>query len=282
MDFLAETRQSIWQVLPLGPTGYGDSPYQCFSAFAGNPLLVSLDALAEEGLLSARDLAVSLPEDAVDYGAVIAFKRPLLRKACAAFEKGATASRRDAFLAFCREEASWLDDFALFMALKDAHGGAAWHTWDEALVDRDPEALAAARLAHSEAIHAVQFVPVPVLRAVEGSADGAHARAGSGSWATSRSSWPTTAPTSGPGPISSPWPPTALRPSRRGCPPTTSAPPASSGATRSTGGMRWSAPASPGGSSASARASACSTSCASTTSAASRPTGRSPGARPRR
>jgi len=157
VDFLAETRQSIWQVLPLGPTGYGDSPYQCFSAFAGNPLLVSLDALVEEGLLSAADLAVSLPEDSVDYGAVIAFKGPLLKKAFAAFEKGANASRRATFLAFCREEASWLDDFALFMALKEAHGGAAWHTWEEALVTRDPPALAEARLAHAGSIRAAQF-----------------------------------------------------------------------------------------------------------------------------
>jgi 4-alpha-glucanotransferase len=158
VDFLAATRQSLWQVLPLGPTGYGDSPYQCFSAFAGNPLLVSLDALAEAGLLSKRDLAAaSFPADSVDYGAVIDFKRPLLVKAFAAFEKNAAPSRRDGFLAFCHGEAAWLDDFALFMALKDAHGGAAWHTWDEGLVTRDPEALAAARRQHESAIACVQF-----------------------------------------------------------------------------------------------------------------------------
>jgi 4-alpha-glucanotransferase len=158
VDFLAETRQSIWQVLPLGPTGYGDSPYQCFSAFAGNPLLVSLDALAEDGLLSKRDLgAASLPGDVVDYGAVIAFKRPLLVKAFAAFDKSAPASRREAFLAFCRDESAWLDDFALFMALKDVHGGAAWHTWEEGLVTRDADALAAARRKNATAIQGVQF-----------------------------------------------------------------------------------------------------------------------------
>ena len=158
VDFLAESRQSIWQVLPLGPTGYGDSPYQCFSAFAGNPLIVSLDAMAEEGLLSERNLGTaSFPGDTVDYGAVIAFKRPLLAQAFAAFEKKAPPSRRDAFLAFCRAEASWLDDFALFMALKGVHDGAAWHTWEEGLVTRDPEALAAARVAHAGAIRGVQF-----------------------------------------------------------------------------------------------------------------------------
>ena len=158
VDFLAKTRQSIWQVLPLGPTGYGDSPYQCFSAFAGNPLLVSLDALAQDGLLSKRELgAASFPGDTVDYGAVIAFKRPLLSKACAAFEKKAPVSRREAFLAFCRDEAAWLDDFALFMALKDVHGGAAWHTWEEGLVTRDPEALARFRRTNAEAVRGVQF-----------------------------------------------------------------------------------------------------------------------------
>jgi 4-alpha-glucanotransferase len=158
VHFLGETRQSIWQVLPLGPTGYGDSPYQCFSAFAGNPLLVSLDALAEDGLLAARDLgASSFPADTVDYGAVIDFKRPLLVKAFRAFEEKAPPSRREAFRAFCRDEAAWLDDFGLFMALKYAHGGAAWHTWEEGLVTREPEALAAARNEHAEAIRGEQF-----------------------------------------------------------------------------------------------------------------------------
>jgi 4-alpha-glucanotransferase len=158
VGFLEEAEQSIWQVLPLGPTGYGDSPYQCFSAFAGNPLLVSLDALAEEGLLDEADLAgASFPDDAVDFGAVIAFKRPLLAKAFAAFERVATASRREQFEDFCRAEGSWLEDFALFMALKDAHGGAAWNTWEEGLTNRDPEELARARREHATAIRAVQF-----------------------------------------------------------------------------------------------------------------------------
>ncbi len=93
LDFLAETGQALWQVLPLGPTGYGDSPYQCFSAFAGNPLLVSLDRLCEEGLLAASDLrkGTGFPEREVDFGPVIEFKRPLLAKAFAAFEKKAAA-----------------------------------------------------------------------------------------------------------------------------------------------------------------------------------------------
>ncbi len=86
-DFLHESGQRIWQVLPLGPTGYGDSPYQCFSAFAGNPLLISIDRLVERGYLDAHDLAgkPAFPTDEVDFGAVIAWKLPLLRKAFAAF-----------------------------------------------------------------------------------------------------------------------------------------------------------------------------------------------------
>jgi 4-alpha-glucanotransferase len=143
LDFLHETRQGLWQVLPLGPTGYGDSPYQCFSAFAGNPLLVSLERLREDGLLSASDLEgrPALPAHEVDFGAVKAFKQPLLAKACASFEKKAPSSRRDAFEAFCREHASWLDDFGLFMALKEANAGRSWHTWDRAVVNREAEAL---------------------------------------------------------------------------------------------------------------------------------------------
>jgi 4-alpha-glucanotransferase len=158
VDFLAETGQSLWQVLPLGPTGYGDSPYQCFSAFAGNPLLVSLDRLAEDGLLEARDLhRDDFPEDRVDYGAVIAWKRPLLTRALEAFEKKSRPGARDAFSGFCARESDWLDDYALFSALKGARGGAAWNTWGEALVNRDPTALEQARREHDLALRAARF-----------------------------------------------------------------------------------------------------------------------------
>jgi 4-alpha-glucanotransferase len=147
LDFLQETGQGLWQVLPLGPTGYGDSPYQCFSAFAGNPLLVSLDRLHDEGLLTEADLErrPEFPEREVDFGAVIEWKRPLLAKAFAAFRKKSRPARREALEAFTREQSAWLDDFALFMALKRTNGGAAWHTWDRALVGRDEAALAGAR-----------------------------------------------------------------------------------------------------------------------------------------
>jgi 4-alpha-glucanotransferase len=147
LDFLAETGQGVWQVLPLGPTGYGDSPYQCFSAFAGNPLLVSLDRLRDEGLLAAADLRESaeFPQERVDYGRVIHFKLPLFAKALAAFDRSAGPEHRGGFEAFVEAHAAWLPDFALFMALKRANDSKAWNTWDRSLVNREPEALDRAR-----------------------------------------------------------------------------------------------------------------------------------------
>jgi 4-alpha-glucanotransferase len=159
VDFLATAGQSLWQVLPLGPTGYGDSPYQCFSAFAGNPLLVSLRSLRDEGLLHDDDLARGgeLPAAEVDYGAVIEFKRPLLARACAAFDERAPAKAREAFETFRVEQRPWLSDFALFSALKTAHGGAPWTQWDSPLARRDPTALEAARRELARDIRCVEI-----------------------------------------------------------------------------------------------------------------------------
>ena len=159
LDFLKAARQGLWQVLPLGPTGYGDSPYQCFSAFAGNPLLVSLDRLVEDGLLSKSDVArpPRFPERTVDFGAVIDWKGPLLDKAFSTFEKKATTSEREALAEFSVREAGWLDDFALFMALKERNGGRAWPAWDRALVERDPSALARVAEESAERIRAIAF-----------------------------------------------------------------------------------------------------------------------------
>jgi 4-alpha-glucanotransferase len=131
LDFLASAGQRIWQVLPLGPTGYGDSPYQLFSAFAGNPLLISLDRLAEEGLLSRRELDNAPPfsVDEVDFGQVIQYKMPLLRAAYEQFTR--SGAGRAEFEAFRHQEAAWLPDYARFMALKAANGGqAVWSRWD--------------------------------------------------------------------------------------------------------------------------------------------------------
>src|SRR4051794_18789646 len=118
VDTLAHARQTWWQILPLGPTGYGDSPYQAFSAFAGNPYLVSPQYLVEDGLLDAKDLGgASFPADHVDYGAVIKYKDRLLKQAWDNFQGGRGANLRPDFERFTREEAGWLDDYALYMAL---------------------------------------------------------------------------------------------------------------------------------------------------------------------
>jgi 4-alpha-glucanotransferase len=142
VDALVQARQSWWQILPLGPTGYGDSPYQCFSAFAGNPYLISPEALVRDGLLKAADLAgASFPADRVEYETVIPFKMRLVRRAWENFQAGAAAPLQPLFQAFGVEQASWLTDFALFMALKEAHGDVSWLQWPEELILRRPGAL---------------------------------------------------------------------------------------------------------------------------------------------
>ena len=143
VDFLAGAGQKIWQVLPLSPTGYGDSPYQCFSAFAGNPLLIDLTALREEGLLSAQDLmdAPSFPEEQVAYDRVIEFKQGLLHKAARAFLASSTQADRRDFDTFCQNSRDWLEDYALFMACKEVHKNVAWVYWDAGLRRRDSSVL---------------------------------------------------------------------------------------------------------------------------------------------
>ncbi len=144
IDWLAAAGQRVWQVLPLGPTGYGDSPYQLFSAFAGNPLLISLEALLEEGLLDALDLASPppFPEETVDYGAAIAWKMPLLARAWSNFRASASGAALADYEAFRGAHAEWLDDYALFISLKEAHGGeAVWTRWEPDIRDRRPEAM---------------------------------------------------------------------------------------------------------------------------------------------
>jgi 4-alpha-glucanotransferase len=155
VDFLKRTRQSLWQVLPLGPTGYGDSPYQSFSSFAGNPYLISLEDMAKEGLLEQAVLAGApvFPAERVDYGAIYQWKLPTLRRAAAAFQTSATPAQRKEFDGFCAENTDWLDDFALFMALKDAHQGAPWNQWEMDLRSRKAQALKAAAKTLAEAIH---------------------------------------------------------------------------------------------------------------------------------
>jgi 4-alpha-glucanotransferase len=159
VEFLVAAGQTLWQVLPLGPTGYGDSPYQGLSAFAGNPLLISLERLADEGLLEKGELegAPDFPARAADYTGARAFKQPRLEKAADRFHAKASAERRARFDAFCRERASWLDDFALFAVAKAAHGETAWTEWDQDLAAREPHALARW---HAESAAAIARVKV--------------------------------------------------------------------------------------------------------------------------
>jgi 4-alpha-glucanotransferase len=143
VEFLAESGQKIWQVLPLSPTGYGDSPYQCFSAFAGNPLLVDLRALHERDLLSAQSLsnAPAFPEEHIEYEGVIGFKQGLLRAAARKFLQGSAQADRRVFDDFCQKNSEWLEDYALFMACKRVNKDQAWVHWDEGIRRRDPAAV---------------------------------------------------------------------------------------------------------------------------------------------
>lgn len=143
IDWLAEARQQLWQVLPLGPTGYGDSPYQCFSAFAGNPMLISPEKMVESGLLPLDAIAdvPGFPADRVDFGWVIQYKQDLLRQGFAHFSAHGTDRQRDSFAWFREESASWLADFALFMAIKRHFGGGSWHDWPRDIRLREADAL---------------------------------------------------------------------------------------------------------------------------------------------
>ena len=134
VDYLAEAGQTLWQVLPLGPTGYGDSPYQCLSAWAGNPMLISLERLVEQGWLDASALAGApqFPDDHVDFERLVPWKTALLESA---------AQRGSAFEVFCDANQIWLNDFALFVALKAQHGGVTWTQWEPGARDREPQAL---------------------------------------------------------------------------------------------------------------------------------------------
>jgi len=142
IDFLNEAGQTLWQTFPLGPTGYGDSPYQCFSAFAGNPLLISPEKLNEDGFLTKEELNIPQQFDPkkIDYGQAIDHKKSILKKAYHNFKNNSKGLDKD-FHKFCEVHKEWLDDFALFMALKEHHNGAVWSSWEKGLVQRDKNVL---------------------------------------------------------------------------------------------------------------------------------------------
>lgn len=155
VDFLKKAGQSKWQVLPLTPTGFGDSPYQSCSTFAGNPYLIDLEILVGEGLLSKAELETVIwnsREDRVDYGLLYENRQKVLRLAYARFQKKEELER------FSRKCCDWLPDFALFMALKDAHGGKPWYEWEEPLKRRNPNALWKARQELKDSIRFYCFV----------------------------------------------------------------------------------------------------------------------------
>ncbi len=162
IDFLADSKQQIWQILPLGPTGYGNSPYLCYSAIAGNPLLISLESLQEANWLTNEDFEqAGHPDwslDYVDFDAVKLYKMSLLEKAYQNFQAWATVTDQAAFQRFCIVEEDWLEDYALYMSIKEAHQGASWHQWDVGIANRDKIALEAWQESLKERILYHQFL----------------------------------------------------------------------------------------------------------------------------
>jgi 4-alpha-glucanotransferase len=159
VDFLARAGTSIWQVLPLGPTGYGDSPYQSYSAFAGNTTLLSPERLFSDGLASEDDLKnhPDFPAGAVDFSGATRFKTQLIESAHRRLTAGEGSGLREAFAQFRAEAADWLEDFALFAALKRAHGDRPWWEWEREWKFSQPDALKKARAEFSGSIDAIAF-----------------------------------------------------------------------------------------------------------------------------
>ncbi|MBI1258417.1 MAG: 4-alpha-glucanotransferase [Chloroflexi bacterium] len=159
IDWLVSAKQTVWQILPLGPTGYGDSPYQTHSAFAGNTALISLDRLVEDGWLTADDVsdAPNFPQQYVDFGAVLPYHNNMLNLAYANFVQKATEDEVEEFHHWCKENTHWLDDYSLFVALKDEYMGQPWIKWpvEEAL--REPKAIYEAEERHKEQIELSKF-----------------------------------------------------------------------------------------------------------------------------
>ncbi len=162
IDFLEEAGQSCWQILPIGPTGYGDSPYQAFSTFAGNPYFIDLEALIGKGLLTREECdAADLADETVpgigsriDYGKQYLSRTDLLRRAFSRSRHYEESSYRE----FCTQNEYWLTDYAMFMAIKNAHGGASLHTWEEPIRRRDPETIEQCKEKYAEEIGFYRFI----------------------------------------------------------------------------------------------------------------------------
>lgn len=162
VDMLKKAGQSYWQILPLGPTGYGDSPYQSFSTFAGNPYFIDLAALAGEGLLTdaeSREYDSEEQDESIDYEKIYKTRFKVLKKAHERFRDRMAGGHheRDAYEKFVSENAFWLDDYSLYMAVKDKNNGVSWNEWDAPLKNREEEALSEAREELAEEISFYQF-----------------------------------------------------------------------------------------------------------------------------
>ena len=176
IDQLHDAGQSWWQALPLGPTGYGNSPYQSLSSFAGNDLLVSPEYLVADGLLRASDFDKRFPSEVVDYESVIPFKHRILERAWTNFRAGERNDLRPAYEEFCFAQANWLEDYGLFRALKERFQDAYYLDWPAELVERRPNALAHARQELVDRIDQVQFAQFLLLRQADQLKQYAHGR----------------------------------------------------------------------------------------------------------
>ncbi len=159
VDWLAAAKQTLWQVLPLGPVGYGNSPYSCTSAFAANVLLISLERLADRGFID-RERVQALPdgESAVDFDSVRQHKLPLLREAARNFLKSAPDDLRERYDHFCHENGWWLEDYVLFSGLRERYGDQPWNSWPEEIVRRQPDAITKLRTELREQLSVERFL----------------------------------------------------------------------------------------------------------------------------
>ena len=176
VDFLSQAGQAYWQILPICPTSYGDSPYQSFSTYAGNPYFIDLDTLAAQGLLKPKEykhIDWQCTPEQINYGVLYEKRYAVLRTACERLLASPPADYRD----FVRKNRFWLPDYALFMALKDAHGGACWQEWEHPLRQREPDALKAARRTYAKDIafwQAVQYLFYTQWQALKAYANDKH------------------------------------------------------------------------------------------------------------
>ncbi len=176
LDWAANARMHLWQVLPLNPPGYGNSPYGCHSSFAGNPLMISPQQLLERGLLAKLERVPKFATDHIDFDRVQRWKNDLLKASWKHFQQHASAEQRDDYARFAADEQGWLEDWALYAALKEKSGGAAWWDWDRALARREADALAEVRKSLAGEIDFHEYVQWLFDRQWTAVREAAHAR----------------------------------------------------------------------------------------------------------